>query len=235
MEFMMSTKRMIGRLAAISALLIALVPMSAQAAQGHFNCRASAVRLNLPLGQVVEPLVANPPDNPCATDFQSTESYQDPLGLGISAGTMIVKTNADALPLYAQTKLDRVAIANLLGLVSLSAKSIRSGAKIAAGSNGKCKLGSGSTLTGLTVLGQSFSSLSTPLDLDVKSSGVVVAKLHLNATIGGPHPTIGDPNPNKVTQRAVWLHVTDPLLVGTVADFIMGEASADALGQVTCS
>jgi hypothetical protein len=232
---MMSTKIILGRLAAISALLIALVPMSAEAAQGHFNCRASAVRLSLPLGQVVEPLVANAPDNPCATDFQSAQSYQDSLGLGISAGAMIAKTNADALPLYAQTKVDRASIASLLGLVSLSAKSIRSGAKIAAGSKGRCKLSSGSSLTGLTVLGQSFSSLRTPLDFDVKSLGVVVAKLHLNATLGGPHPTIGDPNPSKITQRAVWLHVTDPLLAGTLADFIMGEASADAIGDVTCS
>jgi hypothetical protein len=235
MEFMMSTKRTLARLAAISALLIALAPMSTAAAQGHFNCRASAVRLGLPLGQVVEPMVANAPGNPCATDFKSSESYQDSLGLGVSTGAVIVKTYADALPLYAQSKLDRVAIANLLGLVSLNANSIRSGAKILAGPKGECRLSGSSSLSGLNVLGQSFDSLRTPLDLDVKYLGVVVAKLHLNATIGGLHPTIGEPNPNKITQRAVWLHVTGPVLLGTLADLIMGEASAAAAGGVSCS
>jgi len=227
----MFRKILLGGLAAISGLLIALAPMSAGAAQGHFNCRASALRLNLPLGQVVEPLVANPPDNPCATDSQVIVSFRDLLGLGISTGTLVAKTNAGQAPLTSLAKVDGVSLANLLGLVNLHAQVIRAKAQIVATHGGKCRLHSASTLQKLSVLGQNFDSLRTPLDLDVKLLGIVVAKLHLNATIGGAHPTIGDPNPNKITQRAVWLHVTDPLLLGTLADLIVGEASADAIGK----
>jgi len=235
MEIIMLMKTMFGRLAAISGLLIALVPMSAEAAQGHLDCRASAVRLNLPLGQVVEPLVANAPENPCATDSQSISSFQDLLGLGVSTGTLFASTNANSLPNYAHTKVDGLSLVNLLGLVDLKAKAIRASAKIAAGAHGKCRLNAGSTIAGLSVLGQNFASLRTPLDFDVKLLGIVVAKLHLNATLGGPHPTMGNPNPNKVTQRAVWLQVTDPLLQATLADLIVGEASANQIGNVSCS
>src|SRR5882724_4491633 len=118
----MLRKTLVGGLAAISGLLVALVPMSANAAQGHFNCRASAVRLGLPLGQVVEPLVANAPDNPCATDSQTIASFKALLGLGISTGTLVAKTNAGQAPLTSLAKVDGVSLASLLGLVDLHAQ-----------------------------------------------------------------------------------------------------------------
>jgi hypothetical protein len=83
----------------------------------------------------------------------------------------------------------------------------------------------------VNVQGQTFPLLNTPLTLNIKLLGVVVAKLRLNATLGGKNPTVGPPDPAKVTQRAVWLHVTDPGLQGTLIDAIVGEASVETVGN----
>jgi len=218
------------RLAVLSGLLIAgFAPVSASAAQDHFTCRASALRLNLPLGQTEEPVVANPPNNPCASDSQASASYSN--SLGISSGSLGAKTVADEAPLTSFARVDGMKLDNVLSLVNMSAKHIRSRAEVKASPTGRCTLHSGSRVSGLTAQGQQYDSLKTPMDMDVKLQGVTVGKLHFNATLGGKHPTIGKPNPESVTQRAVWLQITDPVLQQTLSDVIMGEASAGAVGN----
>ena len=217
------------RLAVLSGLLLAgFAPVSASAAQDHFNCRASAIRLNLPLGQTVEPVVANPADKPCASDSQVSVSFAN--SLGISSGSVAAKTDADQAPLTSRAKVDGMKLDNVLSLVNLSARHIRSRAEIVASPNGRCTLHSGSRISGLTAQGQQYDSLTTPMDMDVKLAGVTVGKLHFNATLGGAHPTMGKPDPTSVTQRAVWLQITDPVLQQTLGDVIVGEASAGAVG-----
>jgi hypothetical protein len=213
----------------VSLPLIALATAMPAGAADRFTCRASALRLVLPLGVVVEPVVANPPDDPCTNDAQQLLSFSHVLG--ISTGTLVAKTSDAPLPVYARAKVESVGLANVLGLVNLRAKVIRASAHVVVSPTGKCRLHSSSSLEKLVVQGQTFSSLDTPLDIDIKLLGVVVAKLRLNATLGGAHPTIGSPDPTKVTQRAVWLHVTDPLLLGTLADLIVGEATLDVVGN----
>lgn len=221
-------KKSIGELAFLSGLLFAvLLPTSAGAAQDTFGCRSSAVRLGLPLGVVEEPIVANAQDNPCASDSQTVLSFTN--ALGISTGSLVAKTSSEKAPMYAKAKVDGLNLANVLGLVDLTAKSIRSSANIVISRNGnRCTLRGHSTITGLSALGQDIGSLSTPLDLDVKVLGLVVAKLHLNATLGGLNPTMGKPDPTKIIQRAVWLEVTDPVLKDTLVDVIAGEAASNA-------
>jgi hypothetical protein len=217
------------RLAVLSGLLLAgFAPVSASAAQDHFNCRASALRLNLPLGQTEEPVVANPPNNPCASDSQASVSYSN--SLGISSGSLAAKTVADQAPLTSYAKIDGMKLDNVLSLINVSARQIRSRAEIKASRNGRCTLHSGSRISGLSAQGQQFDLLKTPMDMNVKLAGVTVGKLHFNATLGGAHPTIGKPDPTSVTQRAVWLQITDPVLQQTLGDVIMGEASAGAVG-----
>jgi hypothetical protein len=178
---------------------------------------------------VVEPVAANSANNPCATDSQAVLSFLN--DLGIRTGTLVAKTNDAPLPVYARAKVEKVNVGNLLNLVNLRARAIRANAHVSVTQNGKCRLHSGSSLVGLAVQGQNFATLNTPLDLDVKLLGLVVAKLHLNATLGGKHPTIGKPDATKVTQRAVWLHVTDPALQAVLGDLIMGEASVSTVGN----
>jgi hypothetical protein len=211
------------------SLLTVLAPMPAGAAQGNFNCRASAVRLDLPLGLEVEPLTANPPNDPCRQDSESLLSFANDLGLG--AGTLIAKTSDDPQDLHSLTKVQKLKITNLLDLVNLTARAIRANAHVTAAPNGKCRLHSSSALVGAVIQGQQYATLNTPLDVDVKLLGLVVAKLHLNATLGGKHPTIGKPDPTKITQRAVWLQVTDPVLQLTLANLIVGEASVGTVGK----
>jgi len=210
-------------------LLNRATPMSEGAAQGHFNCRASALRLDLPLGLEVEPLTANPPNNPCRQDSESLLSFGHDLGIG--TGTLIAKTNDDPQDLHSLAKVQKLKLTNLLDLVNLTARVIRANAHVTANANGKCRLQSSSALVGAVIQGQRYDTLNTPLDIDIKALGLVVAKLHLNATLGGKHPTIGNPDPTRITQRAVWLEVKDPVLQLTLTNLIVGEASAGTVGK----
>lgn len=230
---MSSRKTIVGGLFVAAGMMLSVLallsPIPAGAAQDHFNCRASALRLTLPLNLQVEPVAANPSADPCQADSQTLLSFGHELG--ISTGTLVAKTSDSPKHLYSKAKIENLKLANLLNLVNLSAKAIRANAHASATDRGKCRLRSASSIERLVVLGQEFSSLETPLDLDVKLLGLVVAKLHLNATLGGKHPTIGDPDPSKITQRAVWLHVTDPILQLVLADLVIGEASVDTVGK----
>jgi hypothetical protein len=209
--------------------LIVLPAPTPAAAADSISCRASALRVNLPLGVVVEPVVANPPDDPCATDSHKVAAISLPIG--VQTGTLVARTDASFPNPFARARAERVGLTNLIGLVNLAAQVARAEAHIVTTAKGTCRLKSSSSLATLRVQGQQFAVLDTPLDLNIKLLGVVVAKLHLNATLGGLHPTIGSPDPTRVTQRAIWLHVTDPILLGTVSDVIVAEATADTAGN----
>jgi hypothetical protein len=208
-------------------LLILSFAAPAEAAD-RFSCRASALRVNLPEAVVVEPVVANPPDDPCARDARKVAAISLPIG--VQTGTLVAQTDDSPTP-FARARAERVGLANLLGLVNLATQVARAEAHVVTTSKGTCRLKSSSSLDKLVVQGQKYFLLDTPLDFNIKLLGVVVAKLHLNATLGGLHPTIGSPDPNRITQRAIWLHVTDPVLLGTVSDVIVAEATVDVVGN----
>jgi hypothetical protein len=219
---------------AVSLLLIDLV-LAMPAAANHFTCRASALRIVEPLGLFIEPVVANPPDNPCVAESKSLLSFSSVLG--ISTGVLDAKTTgaAHTAPATAEGSAANVKLVHVLNLVNVTAAVLDAKAKVVSVS-GKCVFSSNSSVTNANVQGTPITLLTTPLTIPIVNLlGLRVATLFLNATIGGPHPTIGSPNSLSVTQRALWLHVN--VLGGLLGleDVIVGEATADVTGLAACS
>jgi hypothetical protein len=131
-------------------------------------------------------------------------------------------------PVTAEGSATNLKLVSVLGLVNASAAALDAKARVDCVS-GVSVLSSNSYVANANVLGRPITLLTTPLDIPVLGIlGLKVATLHLNATIGGPHPTFGSPDANMVTQRALWLQVTLPLLTGlALADVVVGEATAD--------
>ena len=162
----------------------------------------------------------------------STSKFYRPV-LGVSAGVLNAKTTGSQFtgPATAEGSAANVKLISVLGLVSASAGAVDAKARVDCVS-GVAVLSSNSFVANANVLGRPITLLTTHLDIPVLGIlGLKIATLHLNETIGGPRPTFGSPNPNMVTQRALWLQVTNPLLSG-LADVVAGEATADiALGN----
>jgi hypothetical protein len=75
---------------ALSLLLID-VALAMPAEANVFTCRASALRVTLPLVKTYEPVVANPPDIPCLTDTKTAVTASVTLPLPpLEAGTVTV-------------------------------------------------------------------------------------------------------------------------------------------------
>lgn len=209
---------------AVSLLLISFV-LAIPAEANIFTCRASALRINA-LGLIVEPVVANPADSPCAADAKSLLALSSVLG--VSAGVLNAKTTGSQFtgPVTAEGSAANVKLVSVLGLVNATAAAVDAKARVDCVS-GVSVLSSQSSVANANVLGKPITLLTTHLDIPVLGIlGLKVATLHLNETIGGPHPTFGSPNLNLVTQRALWLQVTNPLLSG-LTDVVAGEATAD--------
>jgi hypothetical protein len=197
MKFNPNPKLWIG---AASLLLMQLVlPISAEA--HHFSCQASALRLNLLNAVVVDPVVANPADDPCQTDSRSLLSINGLLG--ISAGVVSAQTHSapNPGPVWAKADVANLKLLNVLGLVNATAGALEADAK-ATPVGGICVLSGYSTVAKANILGRRIDALSTFLHLPVLNVlGLHIADLYLNATLGGPHPNVGSPDPNKIIQR----------------------------------
>lgn len=126
---------------AVSLLLIDLV-LTMPAEANVFTCRASAVRLDLPLALIIEPVVANPADNPCKTDSKSLLSLTSVLG--VSADALAAKTKGAPAPVTAEGSVADVNLGLNLGLLQLFlARAGVLDAKAKVVSNGEtCKLSS---------------------------------------------------------------------------------------------
>lgn len=176
----------------------------------------------------VEPVVANPANSPCRAQSKSLLNLSV---LGINLGVLSAQTTTSAVTLLstAEANTAKLGILNLLGiLLHVSADALDAKAQVQLSSHG-CVLSSSSTVTNAVIQGKPISLLTTPLDIAVPLVGVI----HLNATLGGDHPSFGPPNHNVVAQRALWLEVTDPLLALVLRDVIVSEAIAD-VSLATC-
>jgi len=205
---------------AASLLLIDLVlAMPAEAAS--FTCRASVLRVDALHAQIYEPVVANPPDTPCLTTSNALASVVAPLPiLGVITANMVrANTYGDVLPIAAAS---RVAGLNILGLVTTGA--LRSHANVVS-VGGKCVFSNNSSADSVAILGAPVLVGNNYLEVTIPLVGVV----QFNATLGGPTPTSGAPNLNIVTQRALWLQITNPSLQSSagVKEVIVGEATVD--------
>lgn len=195
---------------------------------GRLTCRASALRAeNLPLVGFLEPIVANPPEDPCVTDNE--------VFLGLTAGNILsaqvlgAVTEDSTVPVSSEGFAAGVGVhvVNLLGvnLLGLDIGVLDATARVDSVA-GQCALSSQSSVlvTSATVLGIPLNVLiNTHLDVPVP----LVATIHFNETLGGLNPTSGAPNLNTVTQRALWIETGQLLQVLGVDDIIVGEATAD--------
>ncbi len=209
---------------AASLLLIqTLQPISAEA--HHFSCQASALRLNLLNAVVVDPVVANPADDPCATDSRSLLSVNNLLG-NLSADAVSAKTvsNPNPGPVWAAASVVKLKL-DVLGLANVKVGALWSAA-IAKPVGGACVLSGSSSIADATILGQ---RIGVPVPevrfKEIPILGLLgkkVATLYLNATIR---------HTDKLIQRALWLHIDSPLgplgLLKELADVVVGEAIVD--------
>lgn len=178
---------------AVSLLLIDLVLAMPAEADG-FSCRGSALRIDEPLGQIFEPVVANPPDAPCATDAKSLLNL--PPVLGVGAIVLGANTEDTAAPISVEGFAATVNLVNVVGLVNASADVLDAEAHVNS-VNGKCVVSSNSSVTSAVIQGTPINLLTTHQDVPILNAlGVNVATLHLNETLGGNNPTQGPHNPD---------------------------------------
>ena len=174
----------------------------------HFTCRASALRADKLLGSIFEPVVANPAEDPCKTD--SKVLLEVLLGTNSNIAVLGALTEDTKAPVTSQAFAVDV---NLLNLVS--AEVLEATARVKS-VNGQCVLSSESSVTSAVVNGIAYNLVNNHLDVPIPGVGT----LHFNHT---------QKSPNKITQRALWLQITNPLLQETtgVKNVIVGEAIAD--------
>ncbi len=208
---------------AVSLLLIDV--LSAMPADAHdFSCRASALRVELSGVVVFEPSVANPPEVPCKSGRSSvgTAGFR-----GISANVLNATTVDegihDADKVTADATVASVTILPVLPVLlgGITAKVVFAHADNTATSGGTCKLSSNSGLTNVFIAGVAHPEIGTaPVTINLPGVGI----LRFNATI-----TEAAYLGLEVTQRAIWLTITNLTLASSlgVTDVIVGEATAD--------
>lgn len=194
---------------------------------GRFTCRASALRIDELVASIFEPVVANSPEDPCKTDAKSLLSV-GPV-VGVSADVLVANTEDGKAPVTAEG----FAVGTDINLTSLNLAALVSAEVLDATARvdsvgGKCVLSSESSVTSALVNGTPIDVGANHLDVTIPLAGIV----HFNETLGGSNPTSGAPNLNKVTQRALWVQITNPLLQDAtgVEEVIVGEAIADFEG-----
>lgn len=213
-------------LVVFSLLLICVLvwPIASLAAEGRFTCRASALRVDHLLSQLFEPVVANPPEDPCATDNKVLLGV---LALDISATVLVADTEDQEAPVTSEGIAAEVDILDLVSAEVLEAVARVRSVK------GKCELSSESSVASALVQGTSFDLVKDHLDIPI----IGVGTLHFNETLGGPNPTSGPDDLNRITQRALWLQITNPLVqqLTGVEEVVVGEAIADFEGGNPCA
>lgn len=195
---------------------------------GHFTCRASLTRVDLTVLGVhafLEPVVANPDNDPCTTDDDGIPnqqiSLQPTLDVAVTAKLLWASTVND--PRHRGVAETGVADVHITLLGQTITAEVLTAEAHAACVNGKPQLSSTSTVVGVRV---NNTVVNVPTGQEhvevaiVDALGLHIATLHLNETI---------PGSNKVTQRALWLEVhADDLVSG---DIVIAEAIADFTGK----
>jgi hypothetical protein len=201
---------------AATAVALALFTTSASAhigAPGAFSCRASAVRATAPV-LFSEPEVANPAENPCASDFKQAASAFVP-GL-FTSGLVTAQTTLNPGGVPGGQANASVATATVtLGGTTITAQVLTAKATAGCGIEFPGPVAQGSSnVVGLQINGGPVITTSSPVTIPVNS----LVTVYLNRTINSPGPGSA-----MVTQRA--LEVSSPALS---TDVVAGEAIADA-------
>jgi hypothetical protein len=182
---------------------------------GRFSCRASALNL---LG-LLEPVVANRPNDPCKDDASTLLSAAlSVVGLAVNADAVNARTDQTPNNLAASapavgdkaTAHADTALATL-SLFGIRATATEADAKAECTSSGVPTLSASGRVVGLRVNGQAYNVLTEPLNVPL-----LLATLRIN------HTTTTS---NSIRRRAIWL---DNVLL---PDVIIGEAIADYSGN----
>lgn len=237
-------------LATVAGILSLTMTMAADAAKpsspggggnttdaARSSCRASALRVDsLPLLGFIEPVVANKqsPDDgdPCVSDGQAL--LELPANI-VNAGVLVAVTSAKpagSFPAHAESVAVDVGLDISDNILPTSLLAVDVGVLSAAAHvrsvNGQCQLSASSSVSGALV---EVAGLTVPLPSPLITDHIeipvpLVGTLHLNETLT---------TANKITQRALWLQVTDPVqqLLG-LKDVVIGEATADFEGGTRC-
>lgn len=182
---------------------------------GRFSCRASALNL---LG-LLEPVVANRPNDPCRDDTNGLVSAAlSVVGLAVNADAPNAKTDqtpnnlatsapavGDKATAHADTALATVSLSGI------RATATEADAKAECTSSGVPTLSASGKVVGLRVNGRTYNVLTGPLNVPL-----LLATLRINHTT-----TTSD----SIRRRAIWL---DNALL---PDVIIGEAIADYSGN----
>ncbi len=182
---------------------------------GRFSCRASALNL---LG-LLEPVVANRPNDPCRDGTNGAVSAAlSVVGLQVNADVPNAKTDQtpDDLAASAPAVGDKATAHADTALATVSLSGIRASATEADAaatctSSGNPTLSAAGKVVGLRVNGQNYNTLTGPVNIPL-----LLATLRIN------HTTT---TPNSIRRRAIWL---DNVLL---PDVIVSEAIADYSGN----
>ncbi len=205
------SQRIAGSLALGSAFaVLAFAAAPAGAASGdHFTCRGSAVRVQGAGALNVEPEVANPSSDPCATSHTAIANVNLPSLLSAAAGpASTASTPAGG------SATSQVANANLLAL-GVTADAASATASYSC-SNGSPVPASNSNVVNLSIGGGTPITASGPMSLSVGG----LADVELNRTITSA---------SSITRRAVDITVSGGPYNG--AEIVLGEATAGLSGN----
>ncbi len=221
-------RRTVGWLAsaATASVLLGLAPNAAAAPRAggsDFSCRASALRVALGGQSILEPIVANGPDAPCVDDSAAILMPTDVGPVRVDAANATTAVNPDNLAAAPAANGDSARadasvtnpVITLPGLVVTA--TVLSATASYTCQNGQPVPASSSVVTNLAVNGQAITvpQDNAPMTVDVGP----LASLLLNQTVQVP---------GRITRRALELRVpTD----GSVADVVIGEATADFKGN----
>jgi len=202
-------------LVAFSLLLICISvwPVAAMA-EGRFTCRARALRVDLEtlLGSLfLEPVVANPPEDPCMTDNNVLLSVDAGV---VSAEVLVADTEDQNAPVTAES----FALSANIPSVGISAEVLEALAQVKS-VNGHCVLSGQSSVASAVVQGMPITVGTAHLHISIPGVGT----LHFNETLL---------EPNRITQRALWLEINNPFVGEEV---VVGEAIADFEGGNPCA
>lgn len=196
---------------AAGAALLALVVLPAGAQAAPFTppkdlaCRASALRVDL---LHLEPVVANPPYNPCVSDASQLIGVPGLVGV-LTASTALVPSpnvgdTADAQAANATVGV----IPNLV----LGADVVTAHAETVCVGGTTRDFNGSSSVANLQVNGTNYGLVTMPLDIPVPLVGTVHVNYQAKSSAG-------------VTQRAIWVQTTG-LVHALVGDVVIAEAQA---------
>jgi hypothetical protein len=198
----------------IAAGAVAVPATQTSAATGTLSCRASALRIDTVLIDG-EPIVANSPNDPCATEDKTLLAVPAPLNSVVTSNTLNARTGASATQGNAYASIEN---AKVLTAGPVTADVVEARARVEC-VGGAPVLSGSSRVANLKVNGVLKATLNAPPNTVVVNLPGGLLKVTINEQITGN---------GQITVRGV--HVVSKFLGVTLADVILAEARANYHG-----